>query len=485
MKTSIKRFLTLVLVCVLVAGNLNLTAFAMGGNSSPVQGDDIHHNMRLNEWYDIDLSQHFSDPEGDALTYYVSDDNKNWTAINGSTYRFYPAGDRGQRAYFKAKDANGESGVLTLWAAVEEAPSEVTVTLSMTQGIGAFYTSPEGEIMFPVELTVPYFDLANYGLEHYYYNPRCYSTHKDTDTEHDNNQIAGTKETADGIVTTMHVFIYATEVLYMGYNEADAGKGYSYEDSSFAETISWTGGVGSSFMNLWDHGTNLNYYINWSFPLGAPGWGSTSDQQALYGGEDISIHMIQKSSATGSNFTFFTVDGKCDPASQVDEVTVAKGEKITLTAVQSQDNWQGAVTAFAPYGNMDVVWVEEYNGVGNLSEWYKTSFGGNDVMKTDANGQFVIDTTDLELGTYYIAVMGYENRDNMTQLGPAVIKLTVEPGEVKGDMDGNGIINVTDVNMLIDAYREKTYVAIGDMNVDGKIDVTDVNELIDAYRKKS
>lgn len=484
MKAKTKKILSMLLVLVMAVGVFPIHALAVRENSAPERGEDIWHNMRLNQWYDIDLSQHFTDPDGDALTYYVSYDEETWTKIEGSFYRFYPAGDRGQRAFFKAKDAESESEVLTLWAAVEEAPSEVTVTLSMTQGIGAFYTSPEGEIMFPVELTVPYFDLANYGLEHYYYNPRCYSTHKEGDTEHENNQLVGTKETADGIVTVMHVFIYATEVLYMGYDEADAGKGYSYEDGSFAETISWTGGVGSSFMNLWDHGTNLNYYINWSFPLGAPGWGSTSDQQALYGGEDISIHMIQKSSATGSNFTFFTVDGKCDPASQVDEVTVAKGEKITLTAVQSQDNWQGAVTAFAPYGNMDVVWVEEY-GDGDLSEWEKTSFGGNDVMKTDANGQFVIDTTDLEPGVYQVAVMGYENRDNMTQLGPAVIKLTVEPGEVKGDMDGNGIINVTDVNMLIDAYREKTYVAIGDMNVDGKIDVTDVNELIDAYRKKS
>lgn len=484
MKTSIKRILTLVLVCVLVAGNLNLTAFATGGNSAPVQGDDIHHNMRLNEWYDIDLSQHFSDPEGDALTYYVSDDNQNWTAINGSMYRFYPAGDRGQRAYFKAKDANGESGVLTLWAAVEEAPSEVTVTLSVTQGVGAFYTSPEGEIMFPVELTVPYFDLANYGLEHYYYNPRCYSTHKEGDTEESNSQLAGTKETAEGIVTTMHVFIYATEVLFLGYDEEDAGKGYTYDDGVFSEVISWRGGVGSTFMTLWDHGTNLNYYINWKFPLGAPGWGSTSDQQALYGGEDISIHMIQKSSATGSNFTFFTVDGKCDPASQVDEVTVSKGEKITLTAVQSQDNWQGAVTAFAPYGNMDVVWVEEY-GEGDLSEWEKTSFGGNAIMKTNANGQFVVDTAELEPGTYLIAVMGYENRNNNTQLGPAVITLTVEAGNLKGDMDGSGAINVTDVNLLINAYRNKSYDAIGDMNGDGKIDVTDVNELINAYRNKS
>lgn len=484
MKTRVKRILSFLLVCSMITGTLNFTVLAEESNSAPVKGEDIYHNMRLNEWYDIDLSEHFSDPEGDPLTYYVSDDNKTWTALKNNMFRFYPAGDRGQRAYFKAKDAGGESEVLTLWAAVEEAPEEVTVTFSITKGVSSFYTAETTDaILFPTELTVPYFDLANYGLEHYYYNPRCYSTHSETDTEENNNQLVGTKETAEGIVTTLHVFIYATEVLYLGYDEDHAGQGYSYKDGKFSKAISWSGGVGSSFMSLWDHGTNLNYYIDWTFPLGAPGWGSTSDQQALYGGEDIAIHMIEKSSATGSNFTFFTADGKCDKHSQVDEVTVTQGETLTLTAVQTKDNWKGAVTTYVPYTNMELVWTKE-DSSGDLNQWNKTTFDGTDTMKTDSNGQFTLDTAVVEPGTYYIAVMGYENRDNMTQIGPAVITVTVDAGNKKGDLDGNGTINVSDINLLIDSYRNKVYSVTGDMNGDNKIDVTDVNELIDAYRNK-
>lgn len=56
---------------------------------------------------------------------------------------------------------------------------------------------------------------------------------------------------------------------------------------------------------------------------------------------------------------------------------------------------------------------------------------------------------------------------------------------LRGDMDDDGKIGVSDVNMLIDVYRSKAYEAVGDMNEDGKIDVTDVNLLIDAYRNKA
>lgn len=54
-----------------------------------------------------------------------------------------------------------------------------------------------------------------------------------------------------------------------------------------------------------------------------------------------------------------------------------------------------------------------------------------------------------------------------------------------GDLDGDGKITVSDVNMQINLYRSKDYYAVGDMNGDDKIDVTDVNLLINAYRNKA
>ena len=485
-----KKFISVLLVFVMVVGTLPMNVVAVAsGNHEPKKIKDISVEMRLNDWYEMDLSEYFTDEDGDALTYFVSDDGVTWTKASES-YNYYPAGDGEQKAYFKAADAVEESEIMVLTADVEEAPSEVTVTFSITKGTDRFYEADEtGEIMFPVELTVPYFDLANYGRSDYYYNPRCYSTHKEGDSEYINGQLPGTKETAEGIVTVMHVFIYATEVLYLQYDKENAGKGLSYKSGDLAEAISWTGNAGSTFMKLWNHGTNLNYYVDWAYPLGAHKWGSTSDQIALYGGEDISAHMIEKSSATGSNYAFFTVDGSYKVSSQSDEVIVKQGERITLTAAQTQDNWESSITEYVPYINKDIVWtdaVKNYNG--NLSDnsvWSNSAFGGNTSMKTDTKGQFIIDTTNVEPGEYYIAVMGEENRDNMTQTGPAVIRLIVKEAASKGDLNGDDIVNVTDVNMLINAYRGKIFHDAGDMNDDGKVDVTDVNLLINTYRNKS
>ena len=176
--------------------------------------------------------------------------------------------------------------------------ASVTVRFAVSYGANAFYdAATSGTILIPQEITVPYFDLALYGLEEYYYNPECYSG---------GGQSAGTKEEAEGVVTAMHAFIYATEVFYCGIDPEKAGKGELAENLS--EYISWSGGVGSSFMSFWDHGYNLNYYLNYAYPLGAPGWGSTSDQQALEDGDVITMHLIEDWSVWGSSFGLFAAN---------------------------------------------------------------------------------------------------------------------------------------------------------------------------------
>ena len=77
----------------------------------------------------------------------------------------------------------------------------VDVYMTISEGQNGFYETYTGEALFHALLKVPYFDIALYGLEHYYYNPDCYT----------GTQQPGTKQSAEGIVTTMHVFIYATE----------------------------------------------------------------------------------------------------------------------------------------------------------------------------------------------------------------------------------------------------------------------------------
>ena len=384
-------------------------------------GEDISIDLRLNDWYTVDLGEHFT-ADG-PLSFEVSDDGESWTAIEGASYNYYPAGSGAQVCFFRAADAEGNvSEVLTLNANVAATPNRVTVTLSVTDGVGGFYTAEETDtILVPTTMTVPYFDLALYGLEGYYYNPRCYASHSEGDTEYDNSQVAGTAETASGVVTVLHAFIYATEVYYLGYSANDAGKGKSYTSGEFQDAVSWTGGVGSSYMSLWDHGTNLNYYIDWAYPEGAPKWGSTSDQIALYGGEDIAIHMIESANAYGSDFAFFTGDGQMDAASQLDELTVYQGEVVELTAVKTVPDYQTFTTEYTAYADKPVWYVPAGEMTGEITGDVWTALDS-----TDENGLIVIDTAKLAPGAYYIAAEGYDDTNGGTETGAAVLKLTVK-----------------------------------------------------------
>jgi len=89
----------------------------------------------------------------------------------------------------------------------------VTVNLDVTRGEDAFMQMEEtGIIMMDEQITVPYFDLNLYGLERCYYNPYCYV---DEAGNIRNQAKAGNRETAYGVITTMHALIYMTE-LYSG-----------------------------------------------------------------------------------------------------------------------------------------------------------------------------------------------------------------------------------------------------------------------------
>ena len=181
-----RRIFSLFLVLFLVVGLCPMTALAEEWeNNAPVPGENISVDLKLNDWYDLDLSQHFTDPDGDVLVYEVSADGKTWTTAN-LTYSYYPAGTGTQKAFFRAVDDYGNvSDILTLTATVAVPPSSVSVNLSISSGIDGYaYAEETDAVMTPVTLTVPYFDLGLYGLERYYYNPLCYADHKEGDTEY-------------------------------------------------------------------------------------------------------------------------------------------------------------------------------------------------------------------------------------------------------------------------------------------------------------
>ena len=396
----------------------------------------------------------------------------------------------------------------------------VTVNFTVTEGWYEFHEpNDSGEIMIDQTLTVPYFDLSLYGLEKYYYNPYCYV---DEDGNIKNRQEKGTPETAYNQITVMHAFIVATEVFYLGYDNEDVGTGRSCREmitvtdfkgeqvtvSKFANAISWTQDAGSSFMNFWDHGTNLNYYVNYAYPLAYPGWGSTGDQVVMKNGDVISVHLIT-GVGSGSSFGFFTANdsnNKYNPGIDVvNEITVDQGEKVKLTYFWTATSGNYS-TSYKLQKDKQLYWIYlEEDGIPGRVEpykfedddgnpyyeggWRNEPMGRNTVLKTDKNGVITIDTAGLEPGTYYIGgIGGFEEgggADNVgfvsagSEAGASFFKIVVQEYNGKlGDVNGDTEITGKDANMiqqflagLVDGLNDN----IADVNGDGQVTGKDAN----------
>ena len=382
----------------------------------------------------------------------------------------------------------------------------VTVDLSITKGEKEFLFSEEtGDIMLDKQMEISYFDIGLYGLEKYYYNPYCYV---DENGNVRGQQQGGNRETAYDVVTAIHAFIYMTEVYYLGLDEDVVGTGYSDtidsdQDgiSDFDEAISWTQGPGSSFMNLWGLGSNLNYHINYKYPIAYPGWGATSDQIRMYEGDMLSVHLIE-GSASGSAFGFFAVndeDHTYDGTELRDRATVKQGEKIKLNLYWG-DQGENYTTSFLTGPNKNLYWVEAGDEQVDVRQWSRDDFGAMtaETLVTDENGAVTIDTTGLEAGTYYIAAeggftqgSGKPGEDGFVsrgaEAGPAYFILTVEEADVQlGDVTGDGRIDTEDAGVIIDFHygvvdltAEQQMAA--DVNGDGIVDTEDAGLLIDYY----
>lgn len=388
----------------------------------------------------------------------------------------------------------------------------VTVNLTISEGYTKFHTAPgSNKVIMEEKLTVPYFDLSLYGLERYYYNPYCYL---DANGNPQSQQKAGTPEIAYNKITLMHAYIVATEIYRLGYGAEKVGTGESYraDPTRFSSAnpdaaVSWTQGPGSSFMDFWEHGTNMNYYQNYTYPLGAPGWGSTSDQILIEDGDDITLHLIT-GQGSGSRFGVFTVndaDGKFQQTDIRDEITVDQGQKVKLTLywTNTTGNYQ---TRYEKMANKKLVWAPYGLQVSDVSQWLRTPFGdmsdlslndpvskeselGETAMVTGSDGTITINTAGIEPGVYYIGALGGFTEgggadqsgfvSTGAEAGVSVFKLTVEKYQGKlGDLNGDGNVLVADAALLYRAVRGKLTLtneqkAAADVNGDGNVLVAD------------
>ena len=259
------------------------------------------------------------------------------------------------------------------------------------------------------KLTVPYFDLALYGLEGFYYGSEA------------------TKESAEGKVTMLHAFIYATEVLYCGVDEADAGKGYLKENGILdTDTLRISGSHGSMFFNnFWNMDLNLNYYKNYEYPLAGPGWGATADQILVQDGDVISFahfsdYAFWLDPAMG--FHYLKANGQTTQA----EVTKGVDKDLSLEVYRTAqgENYTTLQKKITDENALFYTSVDDLDD-GRVSAWKELGI-------TDTDGNLTVDVDSLPAGEYLIGIDGQPgaNADAICS-APGAIRLTVKGPDAK------------------------------------------------------
>ena len=385
--------------------------------------------------------------------------------VNGETVT-------GEKGVYTVKNVSTDL-VITVKGVKEKVLKPVTVYFSFSHDDTFESCDESGETMALKEVTVPYFDLELYGLENFYFASENYGPASGDPTGGPGSALdPGTKEFAYGKVTMFHLFIYATEVYYLGIDPADAGKGYLKDNGLGSSIFNVTGSTGSTFLQeIWNYDLNLNYYLNYEYPLAGPGWGSTSDQILLRDGDIVTLgHFSDWSffNDTTSIFNYIVAD-KTDPV---------QGDKIKLELYHAGNGMGGDyTTAHTLIDYSPSVYCTPVNdiGSGDVTKWQR-------VGDAEADGSLVVDTSKLAPGEYIFALAGQPGKENPGAIcsTPGGVRVTIhEKPVVKGDIDGDGKVNALDVSALYSAIfsGEELDAAVADINGDGKINVLDVSAL--------
>ena len=390
--------------------------------------------------------------------------------VNGETVT-------GEKGVYTVKNVTTDL-VITVEGATKKVLKPVTVYFSFSHDDKFESCEQSGQTVALKKVTVPYFDLALYGLEDFYFASEDYGPASGDPTGGPGSALdPGTKEFAYGKITMLHLFLYATEVYYLGIDPADAGKGYLADNGMGTDIFNYSGSTGSIFLqNIWNYDLNLNYYLNYEYPLASAGWGSTCDQILLRDGDIVTLgHFSDWSffNDTTSIFNYIVAD-KTDPV---------QGDKIKLELYHAGADMYGSYnTAHTLIDYSPSVYCTPVNGIvsGDVTTW---QYVGN----AEADGSLVVDTSTLAPGEYIFALAGQPGKENPGAIcsTPGGIRLTIhEKPVVKGDIDGDGVIDVNDVMALSGAINsgDDLDAAIADVNGDGVVDTFDVMALYEIIK---
>ena len=320
------------------------------------------------------------------------------------------------------------TGVVKKTIVPEEPVEPVSVYFSVSHDADYVAGDKSGEIMALKEIEVPYFDLEEYGLGDFEY------------------------ESEEGSITMLHLFLYATEVYYCGVDIDEAGQGYLYDEGILGTDVLNIGGsAGSMFLdNFWALGYNLNYYLNYEYPLASSGWGATADQIILEDDDIVTLGVF-------TSWSFYS-----DPASifnfikageDVINTTAKQGDKVNMTLYHAGSDITGsgttAHTALTSTPEVYYTLISELeNGI--VSTW--TSLG-----QADENGNITVDTRNLLPGEYLIAIAGQYGSTYTDEIcsapGGIILTVTENPELPPVVEEENEIIRISGTTRYETGYK--------------------------------
>lgn len=344
------------------------------------------------EWYKLD---------------YVADEAGNqFASRDGKTAQItVTAADQKFTAYFTA-------AVAPMYDETNADSVTVNVTIS-NDGIPLM--GKDGTILANLDVTIPYFDLDDYGLSKYY----RYGT-----------EFGWGSYNSDTVIerpTALHAYIYIIERYYMGLPASQCGRGTSgildykkktdvpYMDGGIAYNsgrtvaLNPTGSATSLYMKqFWGHDENLMYFRNHEYPLMGKGWGGTCDYILLSDGDRLDVAMF-------TNWDFYK-DGGFNQFSQ-DVYSIAQGDTVTTSTFKAGTSagLDGESPALEPISGLNVAVYD--------ADWNKVA---------DVTGDGTYSYTFDKAGTYYIMATDTGAKTTAAHYAPAITKVTVAPRDNSG-----------------------------------------------------
>ena len=403
-----KRLCTLLLALTVLLSALPMTVWAADLCVAVKEGAVTTGEVVAGNLLEIKLGDVFQDTDGHTLTYTLTNAAQLGiqTKISGTSL-FVSEKDPGTyNPIVKATCSDGKTLTVTFTITVKEAPhgldaqynydetpaKEVTVYVTISND-GVPLKGRDGTVLCHKAITVPYFDLANYGLEEFY----RYHTENGEGKYIDENIVQRP--------TGLHLYLYLLERYFIGLPDEKCCKGEydrdklasfkleddvlymddepAYTADSFA-ALTITGSPTSLYMaNFWGHDENLMYYRNHCYPYMSPGWGSTSDYIVLSDGDtwDVSMYSNWSFWSSGGAFTCFDKDA----------YNARPGMELTVNTQAYGTTFEGS--DFYPFSNLDVFL---YNDKWEQIKQYKEAADGKSTFSF---------TAPTEEGTYYLVGM--------------------------------------------------------------------------------